>query len=423
MKPPTHQRSSTPSESICAKASCARRNCMQQQQLPAMASVSRAPAKLKKVERIRAVGKLGNSPFALSAPARLLYSAPRIVICAFSRGKFVAGRGAILWWFCALTALLSLEFTPNLPAQETVRSPAGQVTARLTELPPATLSKQTPSRPEVLPNPAPGPVMPPPIAPATEPRIAATPEQAPPRVFRIAPRYGNKFQIDTDPEQKAILISGGVLLNIRGTEQSELLDIEADNAVIWTKDDAQQFFQNVQTAQGQTSRDSEFFLSGNVVILTHVGNEDRKIRCEKAYYDTKRSVAVAIGADVEFRDKAFTEALHFRAGEVYQLNANDFKAVRVEIFSSRLPSDPGLKIVFAEATMSQKHTTRTSVLGLPFVNEQTGQVEETTQRIFQGYNGLVELRDVPILYVPYMQGDAANTQGPIKDFAVRRSEE
>ncbi|HLW64560.1 MAG TPA: hypothetical protein VKS79_04510 [Gemmataceae bacterium] len=331
----------------------------------------------------------------------------------------MAGRGAILWWFCALTALLSLEFTPNLPAQETVRSPAGQVTARLTELPPATLSKQTPSRPEVLPNPAPGPVMPPPIAPATEPRIAATPEQAPPRVFRIAPRYGNKFQIDTDPEQKAILISGGVLLNIRGTEQSELLDIEADNAVIWTKDDAQQFFQNVQTAQGQTSRDSEFFLSGNVVILTHVGNEDRKIRCEKAYYDTKRSVAVAIGADVEFRDKAFTEALHFRAGEVYQLNANDFKAVRVEIFSSRLPSDPGLKIVFAEATMSQKHTTRTSVLGLPFVNEQTGQVEETTQRIFQGYNGLVELRDVPILYVPYMQGDAANTQGPIKDFAVR----
>src|SRR5262249_18370968 len=211
----------------------------------------------------------------------------------------------------------------------------------------------------------------------------------------------------------------GVLLNIRGSDQTQLLDIEADNAVIWTKDDTQKLLQDAQSAQGQSTRDSEFFLSGNVVILTHVGNEDRKIRCDKAYYDTKRSVAVAINADVEFRDKAFTEALHFRADEVFQLNQNDFKAVHAEVFSSRLPSDPGLKIVFAEATIHQQRTTRTSVIGLPFVNQQTGQEEQTTERIFQGYGAMLELDNVPILYLPYLQGDASNPQGPLRDFSVR----
>jgi hypothetical protein len=260
---------------------------------------------------------------------------------------------------------------------------------------------------------------PPAIAPATQPAIAAVPDQAPPRVFRIAPRYGNRLQIDTDPEQKAILITGGVLLNIRGSDQSQLLDIEADNAVVWTKDDARQLLQNVQSPQGQTSRDSEFFLSGNVVILTHVGTEDRKIRADKAYYDTKRNVAVAINADVEFRDKAFAEALHFHADEVFQLNENDFKAIRAEVFSSRLPSDPDLKIVFAEATVSQRRTTRTNVIGVPFVNEQTGEQEQTTERWFQGYNAVMELGGVPILYVPYLQGDAANPQGPLRDFAIK----
>jgi hypothetical protein len=330
----------------------------------------------------------------------------------------VAGRGAILWWFCALAALLSLEFTPELPAQEIPRPPV------FNPSPPSTLPPLDPAQPaQIAPEPQSSPSLGPPpmpsISPATEPPIAPVPAPATPRVFRIAPRYGNRFQIDTDPEQKAIIVTGGVLLNIRGTDQTQLLDIEADNAVIWTKGDAQQFVQNVQNAQGQSSRDSEFFLSGNVVILTHVGNEDRKIRCDKAYYDTKRSVAVAIGADVEFHDRAFTEALHFRADQVFQLNENDFKAVRVEVFSSRLPSDPGLKIVFAEATITQKHTTRTSVIGMPFVNQQTGQVEQTTERIFQGYNALVEVKDIPILYVPYLQGDVANPQGPIRDFAVK----
>src|SRR5205085_2422836 len=172
---------------------------------------------------------------------------------------------------------------------------------------------------------------------------------APPRIIRIAPRTGRRFEMESVADQNAILVTGGIILNISNVDKFGILDIEADNLVIWARGDPQQFFQKLQSGQGESTRESEFFLSGNVVLRATVDHEERILRADQLYYDVGRNVAVAVSADVEFRDKMFPESLHFKADEVFQIGPDEFRAVKAEVFSSRLPSDPGLKIVMGEA--------------------------------------------------------------------------
>jgi len=257
------------------------------------------------------------------------------------------------------------------------------------------------------------------VPPGQQPALTQAPVPGPPRVLRLGPRYGRLFEIDTNIEQKAIIVSGGVILHISNVEKIGLLDIEADNAVIWTKDNPQQFFQNMQGQQGETSRESEFFLSGNVVIRTLVNNEERTLRAEQVYYDVNRNVAVALQAQVKFRQRGFTEALHFKADEVFQINATEFKAVKAEVFSSRLPSDPGLKIVLAEAALSQRRVPRTNLFGLRFIDRETGEPQDITERTFRGEGVTVRLGQVPIFYLPYIQGRITDPAGPLKGLNIR----
>jgi len=257
------------------------------------------------------------------------------------------------------------------------------------------------------------------VPPTQQPKLMPNPLPGPPRVLRLGPRYGRLFEIDTNLEQRAIVVSGGVILHISNVDRIGLIDIEADNAVIWTKDNPQQFFQNMQSASGESSRESEFFLSGNVVIRALVNNEERTLRAEQVYYDVNRNVAVAIAAHVEFRQRGFVEALHFKADEVFQINATEFKAVRAEVFSSRLPSDPGLRIVLAEASLSQRRVPRTNLFGIRFIDRETGEPQEVTERTFRGENVTVRLGPVPIFFLPYIQGRITDPAGPLKSINIR----
>src|SRR5262245_43778091 len=97
----------------------------------------------------------------------------------------------------------------------------------------------------------PGPVLPPPsnldgfqnilIAPTGPDNISARPATPPPaRILRIAPRTGRRFEMETVAD-KTFLVTGGIILNISNVEHLGIIDVEADNLVIWTKGDTQQF--------------------------------------------------------------------------------------------------------------------------------------------------------------------------------------
>src|SRR5207253_594357 len=124
--------------------------------------------------------------------------------------------------------------------------------------------------------------------------------------------------------------------------------------------------------------------------------ESRLLKADEVYYDVGRNVAVAMHADLEFRQPGIPDPVHLKAEELQQLSPVLFKGVKAEVFSSRLPSDPGLTVYVAEATVEERVVPKRSVFNTAVVSRQTG-VEETRQeRIFTGKDVIVNLESVPV---------------------------
>jgi hypothetical protein len=274
--------------------------------------------------------------------------------------------------------------------------------------------------------PAPSPNPPSPEAPGTPragaPGPATRPSApGPPRQISIAPRSGQPFQTQTIPlptGEQALVVTGGVIVTVHNTESIGILDIEADRLVVWTKDNPQQLFSSMRTPQGKTSRDLELYLAGNVEIRQQSGPEVRTLRAEEAYYDVGHNVAVALQADLEFKQPRIPDPMHLRADELLQLSPNKFEAIKAAIFASKLPSDPGLTVNVTTATLEDKQVPKRSIFGWPVTSRTTGQPVMVPQRLFHGDDVLLRVEDVPVLYFPFVQGDAHDPLGPIQSISA-----
>ncbi len=294
--------------------------------------------------------------------------------------------------------------------------PAG-VTPSVPSLGPPIPGPPVPEPPPAGPAPssAPGPPPSPPPPPATPPAPPTT------RNLRIVPRYSTPIDVADRPlpsGEKALVITGGIILTVQAAAGLPgLVDIEADVAVYWSHDkNATGAASGLLSPQGQNTQDGEFYLAGNVEIRERTLVETRALRADEVYYDVGRSVAVARHADLELqqtRPGAPPYPIHFRADEILQLSANEFKGYRAEVFSSSLPSDPGLKVYLQEADLETKVVPRRSIFGRQYINRITGQPETETQRLIHARNVFLEVEDVPIFYSPILQGDANDPLGPL----------
>jgi hypothetical protein len=263
--------------------------------------------------------------------------------------------------------------------------------------------------------------------PRPPPRVSL---QAPPRQLRIVPRYSQDFNeapfIYPNGEQ-AILVTGGIILTVENPDPKvELLDIEADRLVIWTRGNLQQFSEEVKSPEGKAARDTEFYMSGNVVIRTKLRPTPRPptakpvadppiLRAEEVYYDVNRNVAVARAADLEFRQPGLPDPIHMFSEELIQTAPKHYQSLSTEVYSSRRPSDPGLRLYMVQATLDEKQIPKKNLFGRPVYNRQTGEPEVETQLLFHGDNLFLKVEDVPVFYLPFVQGDARDPLGPLEN--------
>jgi hypothetical protein len=301
-----------------------------------------------------------------------------------------------------LTAPAPPPLTAPAPTPVTAPAPTPQVA-------PATPPAQAPAPP-------PGAVLPAPRTMAPGPAPVA-----PPRQLQIAPRTSAGFQVDSQllPNgEEAIFITGGVILTIHDLGNISILDIEADRMVLWTKSgNLQQLFSNMRSPGGETTREAEFYLSGFVELRAQQGKVGRTIRADEMYYDVGRNVAIAHHADLEFKQPGLPDPVHLRADELHQLSPTEFKGFRAEVFSSRLPSDPGLKVYVQEATLDEVHVPKRSIFGVTVTDSQGRPVTER-QDLVDARNAFLELENIPIFWTPFLQGDANDPLGPLENVNV-----
>ncbi|NBY01586.1 MAG: hypothetical protein EBQ87_06340, partial [Planctomycetes bacterium] len=169
-----------------------------------------------------------------------------------------------------------------------------------------------PVNPEpVLQNPLPGAV---PVAPSIGiPGLGSLPItpsgiDTPPRQYSVSPRGSSGFNIRMEPlanGEQAVIVSGGVIMNVKDVAGIGLVDIEADRLVIWTKGaNPQEIIGNLKKQTNQSGKELELYLSGHVEVRQQdpakPGNkkksdagEVRIIRADEVYYDIGRNTAVA----------------------------------------------------------------------------------------------------------------------------------
>jgi hypothetical protein len=262
----------------------------------------------------------------------------------------------------------------------------------------------------------------------------ATPgKPAPVKQFSILPRStssGASLQEQKSPSGEVIGYgSGGFYINVWTVDElgvaSDLVDIETDRVIVWDHDGEPAPAEGVKNPDEHSSRKLEFYLGGNVVIRqkvvkTTVGpagivttTSERVFRGDEVYYDVSRNVAIAIRGDVDFQQPGVPDHIHFKADELEQLSPTQFKGLRGEFFSSRLPSDPDLKVEFTDATMTERPIKRRGLLGF------FGLVDDIddTERYVDANNVTFEAADVPFFYLPFLRGDANDPLGPVNNFS------
>lgn len=312
--------------------------------------------------------------------------------------------------------------TPS-PVSEPPPSPPILPVAQVVTPPPQTINEIPPPMPQR----SPGSGLPVPFVPKDV--IAAGPA----RQVSIRPRSGQEIQARTfslPNGETAWVVTSGVILTIsNATADVGIVDIEADRVVFWTKDKSQDLFNNLR-GSGETSNSQslEFYLSGNVEIrnqnkrTTQVVpgsvaqvKEEQIIRADEVFYNVGRNTAVALKADLELHDPKLPYPLHIVADELNQLGPKLFKAGRTEVFASELPSDPGLKVVVGQSELEELDTPRRNIFGIQFRDPVTGQPIDEPQRIFRGRNTVIRVGQVPIFYLPYVQGDPEDPLGPLEE--------
>lgn len=252
---------------------------------------------------------------------------------------------------------------------------------------------------------------------------------SPARQYSVSPRGSSGFNIRMEPlanGEQAVIVSGGVIMNVKDVAGIGLVDIEADRLVIWTKGaNLQEIVGNLKKQTNQSGKDLEIYLSGHVEVRQQDpakpgrknasdSGEVRIIRADEVYYDIGRNTAVALNGELEFYQPKLIDPLFVRAKEIQQLAANQYKVVKAEVFSSKMPADPGLKVYVAEATIEERTIPKFSIFGKRFVDRKTEQELDQKESYVRAKNMFIELENIPVFYLPYLQGDGRDPLGPIE---------
>jgi hypothetical protein len=276
---------------------------------------------------------------------------------------------------------------------------------------------------------SPGSPMPAPVVPAPPPGVGAVPPQpgaaapveGPPRHFSIRPRSSQRLEyreFQMQNGEKAVIFSPGVIISVDAVDPKDRIDIEADRVVAWTHGNGRDLVEGTAAAPDQQGHKPEFYLSGNVEIRSLSGKEVRTLRCNEAYYDINRNVAIALDADLEIQQPGLPDKLHVRGPEIDQLNKKLTQFGPTGVNASKLPYGPGLEVTVSEGTLEQKHVPKYTIFDLPVFKRGTGEQEYEDQLIFKGTNVITHLEGIPVFYLPYLQGDVRDPLGPLQSVGL-----
>lgn len=245
------------------------------------------------------------------------------------------------------------------------------------------------------------------------------------RRIRVSPRTSKNFQLDTKksentvPPEQVTILTGGVNLVIEGDERLDIIDLSADQVVIWTDTTASDEF-NFETLQSKEAK-YQVYLEGNILVRQGVS----VLRAERAYYDAREERGLLLDAELSFKPPELGgQRIRVRAEKIRQNSRSEFHASNAWTSGSSF-GKPGYRIqssdIFVEPYFAQP-------LDLPRIGEgfDSSRFDPATGApIYREVPYVTSLNntflvdtpfanDVPIGYVPFVAGPADAPNIPIR---------
>lgn len=331
-----------------------------------------------------------------------------------------------------------LDSAPTVPTLPSRPGRRGSMT-ELVPLPDAGLGNAPaparPGRPGAGAAAGAGRAAPPP--PPSAPVIASTL-----RVTRIFPRNGTPMQVQRLPLAKGldtVIFRGGVNI-VTESEQFGIIDIVADNAIMWRKTD----FKGRSRAAGPNGEEIEdarqpleLYLEGNVEVRQDerkvAGNGDQKTyRAKAAYFDVVTDRFIAVDAELQMFAPGLIAPARILAPRIEQfrpleagpggrftLGLSQIRADRTMTTGSRFPT-PGYRFNSKSIDVFRIKTALTdpnSGKAAGDKNDPNGP-EDLTWRIDARQN-VFWLRSLPVFYWPRFAAAANDLEPPFRQVAFR----
>ncbi|MCA9050081.1 MAG: hypothetical protein KDA89_15195, partial [Planctomycetaceae bacterium] len=258
------------------------------------------------------------------------------------------------------------------------------------------------------------------------PQFSTVPEGATPlsRRVQIRPRSSQPLHVessrstDTIPEEQVFVISGGVNVLIEGLQmdiggrpiQPGLVDLSADQVVIWTQPNESVGLEPGQTLVQPASTRFQVYLEGNILVRMN----QNTITASHAFFDANNDRAMLLNAELRAYIPQTGGEVRVRAERLRQVSADRFHAQNGWTTTSPY-GRPGYRLqasdIFVEPGPISPFTPLDPNTGLPL----RGNPLWVT-----ALNSQLMVGDVPVLRLPKVSAPAEDPHIPLRRFVVEQ---
>ena len=252
------------------------------------------------------------------------------------------------------------------------------------------------------------------------------------RITTIYPRGLGEIQLESLPVQsdgtQIIIIRNGVNIQTRSKEQG-IVDIEADNVVIWRRSEGRQGPARIDYNNKFIDNNSdplEFYLEGHVIFrqdqLIYQGKSDqRTYQGERIYYDVRKDQLLALNAQVELFAPGLITPIKLKSPRILQYHpmvaaangqyyASSLAAMQAEqtVTTGSRFANPGYRFRSRSIDVTQVVDNRELAKndGVPFDGDDLTWLIDARQNVFF-------MGPVPVFYLPRFQAEADNLNPPL----------
>ena len=138
------------------------------------------------------------------------------------------------------------------------------------------------------------------------------------------------LKVEGDDKEKIVTLIGRFYIHQKQDEKGGLLELQADNAVIFFPEDQQSKGDRKSGIEDTLSGAQAIYMSGDIVLT----NGQRMIRADEIYYDFQQKKAIAINAVMRNFETREGIPIYVRAAKLRQMSENEFTADDVTLTTS-----------------------------------------------------------------------------------------